>query len=112
MPQRLLGLGEWQSVAVECEDGKIMLGQMRCLDDITYDRICATMGEAAFHAEIEEANLVSLVNWTMIPYMSDIWESLQKEVCAKFWGEKRWMFFDLADPEIICQKGLKGVARD
>src|SRR5262245_62633726 len=31
------------TTAVECSDGKIMLGQMRCLEDINYDRNCTVM---------------------------------------------------------------------
>ncbi|MGH7945434.1 MAG: PfkB family carbohydrate kinase [Opitutaceae bacterium] len=89
-----------QTTAVECNDGKVMLGQMRCLDDITYDRICSVMGEAAFHAELEEANLVALVNWTMIPNMTAIFTALTGHVLPKLPPAKdRIYFFDLADPE-------------
>jgi hypothetical protein len=55
------------TTAVEFTDGKLMLGQMRSLDEITYDRICAVMGEASFLAELGAADLVAFVNWTMIP---------------------------------------------
>src|SRR5687767_7765957 len=65
-----------QTTAVECNDGKVMLGQMRCLDDISYDRICSVMGEATFHAELQSASLVALVNWTMIPNMTSIFTAL------------------------------------
>jgi sugar/nucleoside kinase (ribokinase family) len=89
-----------QTTAVECNDGKIMLGQMRCLDEITYDRICTVMGEAAFHAEIASANLVALVNWTMIPNMTSIFTALTDHVLPKLPpAPGRVFFFDLADPE-------------
>lgn len=89
-----------QTTAVECNDGKIMLGQMRCLDDISYDRICSVMGESAFHAEIEEANLVALVNWTMIPNMTEIFTAMTEHVLPKLPpAADRIYFFDLADPE-------------
>ncbi|MGI8966343.1 MAG: PfkB family carbohydrate kinase, partial [Limisphaerales bacterium] len=32
-------------------------------------------------------------------YMSDLWESLQKEICPSLHGARRKIFFDLADPE-------------
>ena len=89
-----------QTTAVECQDGKLMLGQMRCLDDITYERICAVMGEAAFHAEIAGASLVALVNWTMIPNMTSIFTALTDHVLPKLPpAPDRVYFFDLADPE-------------
>ena len=89
-----------QTTAVECNDGKIMLGQMRCLDEITYDRICEVMGESAFHGELASANLVSLVNWTMIPNMTAIFRALTDHVLPKLPpAPDRIYFFDLADPE-------------
>jgi sugar/nucleoside kinase (ribokinase family) len=89
-----------QTTAVECTDGKIMLGQMRCLDEITYERICSVMGEAAFHAEVEEASLVALVNWTMIPNMTAIFAAMTDHVLPKISRKAgKIFFFDLADPE-------------
>jgi hypothetical protein len=97
------------TTAVECLDGKLMLGQMRCLDDITYDRICATMGEAAFHAEVGAAQLVSLVNWTMIPNMTAIFHALVDRVLPKLPPQPdRIFFFDLADPEKRSVADLRG----
>jgi sugar/nucleoside kinase (ribokinase family) len=89
-----------QTTAIECNDGKLMLGQMRCLDEISYDRICSVMGEAAFHAEIGAASLVALVNWTMIPNMTAIFTALTDRVLPKLpKSAERIFFFDLADPE-------------
>lgn len=98
-----------QTTAIECEDGKIMLGQMRCLDDVTYERICEVMGQAAFHAEIAEADLVSLVNWTMIPNMTAIFDALTSKVLPTLPAKpERIFFFDLADPEKRSTEDLRG----
>ncbi len=98
---RTVSLGEAaHTIAVECHDGKIMLGQMRCLDNITYERICEVMGTAAFHAEIAGADLVALVNWTMIPNMTAIFAALTDKVLPTLpAAPHRTFFFDLADPE-------------
>ncbi len=89
-----------QTTAIECNDGKLMLGQMRCLDEISYERICSVMGEAAFHAEIAAASLIALVNWTMIPNMTAIFAALTDLVLPKLpKSPDRIFFFDLADPE-------------
>jgi sugar/nucleoside kinase (ribokinase family) len=88
------------TTAVEFPDGKLMLGMMRSLDDITYDRICAVMGAAAFHAELTAASLVALVNWTMIPNMTAIFAELVDRVLPQLPPKPdRIFFFDLADPE-------------
>ena len=44
-------------------------------------------------------DLVGFVNWTMLPYMSDIWAAIQSDLLPGLLGERRKIFFDLADPE-------------
>ena len=87
------------TTAVECNDGKIMLGQMKSLDDITYARICAVMGESTFHAELAAADLVSLINWTMVHNMTAILIELVERVLPKLPAHDCIFFFDLCDPE-------------
>jgi len=88
------------TTAVEFTDGKLMLGMMKSLDEITYERICAVMGEKEFHAELTAAGLVALVNWTMIPNMTAIFAVLVERVLPKLPASNdRVFFFDLADPE-------------
>jgi sugar/nucleoside kinase (ribokinase family) len=89
-----------QTTAIEFNDGKLMLGQMRCLDEITYDRIATVMGEKALHAEIAASRLVALVNWTMIPNMTAIFQAFTQQLLPKLPASPdRIFFFDLADPE-------------
>ena len=97
------------TTAVEFGDGKLMLGMMRSLDEVTYDRICAVMGEAAFHAELAESGLVALVNWTMIPNMSAIFTALIERVLPSLPARDRVFFFDLADPEKRALEDLRAV---
>lgn len=87
------------TTAVEFQDGKLMLGQMRSLDEITYDRIVACMGAPALERVLGAADLVALVNWTMIPNMTAIFERLGSDVLSKLPARERIFFFDLADPE-------------
>lgn len=89
------------TTAVEFDDGKLMFGQMRSLDEITYEQICATMGEAAFLAELSSANLIALVNWTMVPNMTAVYDAVLSRALPKIpaASSARTFFFDLADPE-------------
>lgn len=89
------------TTAVEFTDGKLMLGQMRSLDDITLPRILEVMGEPAFTAALTRADVVALVNWTMIPHMTAIFRAFVETVLPALppkAGGRRF-FFDLADPE-------------
>lgn len=87
------------TTAVEFTDGKLMLGQMRSLDEITYARIIEKMGEPAFVQALGAADLVSLVNWTMIPNLTAILIELKKTVLSRLPVRDRHFFFDLCDPE-------------
>jgi sugar/nucleoside kinase (ribokinase family) len=85
--------------ALEFEDGKVMLTKTTSLDDVTWDNIQRRYGRAKFTEQFASADLVGFVNWTMIPYMSDLWASLLAEFCPLQGGGRRRIFFDLADPE-------------
>jgi sugar/nucleoside kinase (ribokinase family) len=85
--------------AVEFLDGKVMLVKSISLNDITWKNLEERFGRQRFADQFSSADLVAFVNWTMIPYMSEIWEGLLAEACPKITGSRRKLFFDLADPE-------------
>jgi sugar/nucleoside kinase (ribokinase family) len=92
--------------AVEFEDGKVMLGKHQSLKQLTWANIKARFGQDQFAACLDTADLVGFVNWTMLPYMSDVWDALLKELCPKLKGPRRILFFDLADPEKRLKEDL------
>ena len=85
--------------ALEFDDGKLMLTKTTPLNDVTWDNIQRRYGRDRFADHFSTADLVGFVNWTMIPYMSDLWASLLAEFCPVHAGGRRRIFFDLADPE-------------
>jgi len=85
--------------AVEFEDGKIMVGKLQYLKDVTWENIEGRFGRDKFTTHFSSAALVGFVNWTMLTYMSDIWETVLREICPALSGPRRKIFFDLADPE-------------
>ena len=95
------------TTAVEFTDGKVMMGMMKSLDEITYDRIGAVMGEKTFQAELASADLVALVNWTMVPNMTGIFQKIVDRVLPRLSAKPRLFFFDLADPEKRAVEDLR-----
>jgi sugar/nucleoside kinase (ribokinase family) len=85
--------------ALEFEDGKIMVGKHSSLKQVTWANIQERFGRERFAAKFGGSDLVGFVNWTMLPYMSDVWESILKEICPALKGPRRTIFFDLCDPE-------------
>ena len=94
--------------AMEFEDGKLMFGKLTQLKDVNWTNIQERFGRDRFKQHFSNADLVAFVNWTMIPYMTEIWEALQQELCPSLEGRRRLMFFDLADPE---KRMLKDISR-
>ena len=94
------------TIAVEFDDGKLMLGQMRSLDEVNYPRMIEKMGKPALDLMFGSADLISLVNWTMIPAMTEIFRSLLTEVFPVLPPKERRFFFDLADPEKRSRQDL------
>lgn len=85
--------------ALEFEDGKLMVGKHYTLKQVSWENICHRYGKEKFASKLSGSSLVAFVNWTMLPYMSDIWASIQSELVPAISGPRRKIFFDLADPE-------------
>jgi sugar/nucleoside kinase (ribokinase family) len=93
--------------ALEFEDGKVMLCKSVQLNEITWQNVQARFGRDKFIERFSTADLVAFVNWTMIPYMSDLWASLLSEFCPNPRLVRRKIFFDLADPEKRTRKDIQ-----
>jgi sugar/nucleoside kinase (ribokinase family) len=85
--------------AIEFLDGKVMLPKSISLAEITWKNIDHRLGREKFIKCFLGCDLAAFVNWTMIPFMTEIWEELLKEACPRVSGARRKLFFDLADPE-------------
>jgi sugar/nucleoside kinase (ribokinase family) len=85
--------------ALEFDDGKVMLTMSSPLTDITWRNIEDRYGRDQFLRQMSASDLVGFVNWTMIPGMNAIWESLLGALPPAPAGSRGFMFFDLADPE-------------
>jgi hypothetical protein len=92
--------------ALEFDDGKIMMGKHAPLKEVTWQNVLARYGLEKFTAKLNSADLVAFVNWTMLPYMSDLWEAILRDVCPALTAPRRLLFFDLADPENRTPKDI------
>lgn len=86
--------------ALEFSDGKIMLGETASLEDISFQAMMEQVGEGMFLDIFSRADLIAMVNWTMIPQMTQIFLALLEKVLPVLPPrDQRLFFFDLADPE-------------
>ena len=108
---RVISLGQpAHTDALEFDDGKLMMGKLEPLDDVTWVRLVERLGDGALRQAFCQSNLVALVNWTMIPAMSAIWREILKLVEAEPFPDGI-LFFDLADPEKHSHQAIAEACR-
>src|SRR5207253_731882 len=71
---RVISIGEpAHTDALEFQDGKLMLGKLTPLGDVTWDSLLSRIGADELKNLIGDSKLIGMVNWTMLPHMSRIW---------------------------------------
>lgn len=103
------------TTALEFTDGKLMLGSLAPLSEVTWERLVATVGEVGLRRLCEEASLLGFLNWTMLPHLTDIWRKGSASLLPALSGKPRRLFIDLADPQkrdsADLREGLEVLAR-
>jgi len=87
--------------ALEFDDGKLLLGKMSSLNDVTYKKLISNLGKDKFVQLLGSVDLFASVNWSMLPYMTDTWKKMIEEIVPVLpkKTKKPVLFVDLADPE-------------
>jgi len=62
--------------ALEFTDGKLMLGKYSHLTEVNWANIMLRVGREQLQKMVAESKVFGFVNWTMLPYLSDIWREL------------------------------------
>ena len=96
--------------AYEFQDGKLLMGKLTPLNDICWQKISERMGAPKMAVLMASSDLVAFVNWTMVPFMSEVWDHIYQEIVApseKVEGDKpKRLFFDLCDPQKRSAKDI------
>lgn len=82
--------------ALEFSDGKIMLGKIEPMDLVNWDNILTMIGRGKLEEIIQEAELISFNNWTLIFGMNGIIEGFTELLAQS--NHKPYIYFDLSDP--------------
>ena len=109
--EKIYSLGEpGHTHAFEFEDGKLLMGKITILNEVTWDKFKSIVGTPAeIAAMIDKCDLFGMENWTMVPKMSQIWHGLIDEVLPLMSekSQRPLAFFDLADPEKRTKEDIK-----
>jgi hypothetical protein len=84
--------------AVEFDDGKLMCGKHESLKQVNWANLIGHIPEPKLIKIFADSQLIALVNWTMLPCMSEIFKKVLSRIAPQLKGPKRWLFLDLADP--------------
>jgi len=86
------------SDAIEFADGKLIFSELEVFEQYTWAHIKEVAGTGRISKAIGESAVVAFVDWANLPYASDIWYGVLRDI-IKPSGRKDYMFlFDLCDP--------------
>ncbi len=92
-----------RSIALEFDDGKIMMGDPQNGACVCLDELLSQLGASAVDEAVRDANLIAMVNWSSCPELPGIARylvSLSRRLPLPD-GEQRLFFFDLSDPSSV-----------
>lgn len=96
--------------ALEFEDGKLMLGKYGWLGDVQWKSLEKAIGKDKLTQLIGAAKFLGMVNWTMMPGVSDVLAHLTTAL-PKISKQRKTIFIDLADPEKRTLDDLRDVLK-
>ena len=86
------------TIALEFNDGKIMMARMDTIHNVTWEKIKRSVGLENIINFFNNSDFVGMVNWSELDNSSYIWEGVIKEVLPLHKPDKNQViFFDLAD---------------
>jgi hypothetical protein len=122
--------------ALEFQDGKLMLGKHQSLRNICWQQILDVVGLDRLRELVARGSLIAMVNWTMLPRLSEVWRQLIDNVLCNTEqlhatstptdeaagrdqgkprgqnsGSRKRIFIDLADPEKRTWSDLRDALR-
>jgi len=91
------------SQCFEFDDGKVIVSKPGSLNEVTPESLVAKLGDERLLDLLCESKLIAMNNWTMIPYMSEIWEMILNDYAPRMRERcditEKIILIDLADPE-------------
>jgi len=93
--------------ALEFYDGKIMLGKMNNLVDVSLEKLLEKMPEEELKQLLADTDMVAFTNWTMLSNLNGIMEKFGAIISGL--KKKPRVFIDLADPKKRTTKDIRQV---
>ncbi len=95
--------------ALEFFDGKLLLGKMNNLVDVSLEKLLEKMPDEELKLLLSEVDLIAFTNWTMLSNLNGIIEYVSKVLSEQ--DHKPLVFLDLADPKKRTSADIREVLR-
>lgn len=82
--------------ALEFADGKLMVNHCSNVQQVTWDRVVSVVGEDAIRSMLSDADLVGVVNWSLLGGVNSIFQGLARTLGSA--SRPPRIFIDLSDP--------------
>jgi sugar/nucleoside kinase (ribokinase family) len=93
--------------ALEFFDGKIMMGKMNNLVEVSFESLLLKMPLADLTKMLSETDLIAFTNWTMLSNLNGIITEFSNIIATL--DKKPMVFIDLADPKKRTQEDIRHV---
>ncbi|MGE3107853.1 MAG: PfkB family carbohydrate kinase [Phycisphaerales bacterium] len=92
-----IGGGHGRTLALEFDDGKLMLNETSCLGTLDEGEMNGVIDAGVYSQACRSADVIALVNWSKYPRMTGCWRLVAERVLAGL-TQRPWVLVDLADP--------------
>jgi hypothetical protein len=86
------------SDAFEFDDGKLIFSDCGSFDALGWEKVKENLGLEKIQEIYLQSQIIATVDWVNLPYATDIWQGLLKEVVHPNGKLSKKFMFDLADP--------------
>lgn len=98
-----------RTLAFEFNDGKLMFSAVEQLAGFTPHSVRELLTDGTYTAACEVAQVIALTDWSLYPYMTQVWRLLQSEVFS-FLTHRPAFFIDLVDPSTRSVADIRDMA--
>lgn len=85
------------SDAVEFNDGKFMLNEIRSMETLDWDTFCEHVDREWLTDLLESASVLSIGYWSTMPFLPSMWDGLSQDVWPSLSNPPETVFIDPAD---------------
>jgi sugar/nucleoside kinase (ribokinase family) len=108
------GFSSWgpepgRTLAFEFNDGKLMFSAVEQLAAFTPQSVRDLLTDGTYSAACEVAQVIALTDWSLYPYMTQVWRLLQSEVFSLL-THRPAFFIDLVDPSSRSAADIRDMA--